>query len=199
MENTSPTTATYSSQPAPTKSKRPLIFVGIIILLGALIGGFFFFQQSQKPAPEETQVTPTEPVPTEKPQIDKSSVKIQVVNGTGTPGQASKVVDALKVADYSEDNIKTGNAEEFDTLTTTITARKGFEDVASDIKDILEKVFDKVDIDSSSLEDSSDFDIVIVTGGKKFEAITPTASTTKAPTSTITPTTAPTATPKLTP
>lgn len=182
------------------RSKKKAIIVFIVIVV-AIIGGILFLRQSKKTEQPEVTVTGTkEPTPTEKPKIDKSSVKAQVLNGTGTPGQAGIVVEALKKAGYNPDNIKTANAKDFNNTVTTITAKDGFDDVANDVKDALKTTFDKIEIDSTPLDKNSEFDIIVTTGGKKFEEATPTPSpTTEAPTITPTPTLTPTSSPTPTP
>ena len=125
-----------------------------------------------------------------------------MLNGTGTPGQAGTAVKALEESGYDPDNIKTANAEEFDNTVTTIAAREGFEDIASDINNSLKTVFDKIRIESTQLDADSEFDIIVTTGGKIFEEATPTASkdvtpspTTEATDTTPTPTLTSTPTP----
>lgn len=180
----------------PKKNNKTMLFVVIGILLAVLIGWFFMTQQPKKTDEVKNDVVVEEKTPTpttEKPKIDKSSVKIQVINGTGTPGQAGIVVKALEDAGYSADNIKTGNAEEFDNSTTSITARDNFEEIVSDIKEVLKSTFDKITVVSPNLDKDSEFDIVVVTGGKIFETVTPTVSVT------VTVTTTPTLTPTPTP
>lgn len=187
------------SNSVQTKSKKPVTALVVsLIVLAALIGGFFLMKQP-KQVEEKKDVVVEEkgPSPTEKPKIEKSTVKIQVVNGTGTPGQAGVVVKALEEAGYSTENIKTGNAEKFDNTTTSITARDNFEEIVNDIKATLGSTFDKITVVSPNLDADSEFDIVIVTGGKIFEETTPTASVTEEPT--LSPTTTPTSTPTPTP
>lgn len=171
------------------KKKFPLVIVAVIIII-FLLAGFFIFRPFQGGTQTEISPTPSEaPTPTEKPQIDKDKVRIQVLNGTGTPGQAGEAVDALTAAGYKEDLIKADNAEEYGSNPTTITAREGFEDVANDIKDVLKEKFSDVTIESAQLPEDSEFDIVIVTGGKEFEEPTNTpAPTSTSTTSTPTPT-----------
>ena len=135
------------------------------------------------------------PTPTEKPKIEKSSVKIQVINGTGTPGQAGLVVKALEEAGYATDNIKTGNADRFDNATMTIEGRVGFGDIVEDIEEALRSDFDKITVKTSSVDKDSEFDIVVVTGGKIFEAVIPTTSVSATSSATTTPTLTPTPTP----
>ncbi|MBI4009383.1 LytR C-terminal domain-containing protein [Candidatus Roizmanbacteria bacterium] len=198
------TTSSYSNPQGGSKNKKITIII-IVLIVAALAGGIFMLRQPEKKDEAKVDVAEKKkPTPTEKPKIDKKSVRIQVLNGTGTPGQASTAVEALKKAGYNADSIKTGNAEEFDTIVTTITARAGFADVANDIKGALDETFDEVKIDSSELEEKSEFDIVIVTGGKKFEEeetkTTPTLSpTTETVSPTPSPTTSVTATPTTSP
>ena len=184
-----PTAFQYSTQ-QPRKNKMlPTIVVGAV-LLAAIIGSYLIIKQPKKVEEEKTVVTETkEPSPTPLPKIDKKTVKIQVQNGTGTPGQAGVVVKALTDAGYAADNIKTGNAEKFDNSTTSITAKDSYDEIVTDIKDSLKSTFEKITVVSPNLGSTNEFDIVIVTGGKIYETATPTVS----PTSSVT--TTPTLTP----
>lgn len=198
------TTTQYSTQPGGAKKKNPVILIVVVIIAALLAGTVFLLQQQKKTDEPEVAVVEQEPTPTEQPEIDKKSVKIQVVNGTGTPGQAGIAVDALEEEGYDPDNIKTANAEEFDSTDTTITARDGFEDIASNIEGILKDTFDSIEIESTPLDKDSEFDIIIVTGGKKFESVTPTTKVSPNATATpsqtsITVTSSPTSSPTPTP
>jgi serine/threonine-protein kinase len=189
-----------NQQGVMSKKKNPAVIIIVVVLVAAVVGGIFMLRQPKKTNQTNVNVVEKkEPSPTEKPKIDKESVKIQVLNGTGTPGQAGITVEALKKAGYNSDNIKTGNAEKFDNSVVSITARTGFKDVASDIKDALKTTFDEIEISSSQLDKGSEFDIVVTTGGKIFEEVTPTASITNSPTETLTPSPTPTPTETLTP
>lgn len=192
---------TFNSFPAQPKKNKilPGIVVGTV-LLATIVGSYLIINKTKKPDEVKQVVTETkEPSPTPLPKIDKKTVKIQVQNGTGTPGQAGLVVKALTDAGYSTDNIKTGNAEKFDNSTTSITAKDNYEDIVTDIKDSLKSTFDKITVVSPNLDKESEFDVVIVTGGKVFEEATPTTSVTGSisPTSSVTttPTSSPTPTP----
>lgn len=201
MENLPPA---FPAQDASTTKKKPIWIVAVLVLILLLLGGFFLFRKSGKTSQSVVTVSPTqEPSPTEKPKIDKQSVKIQVLNGTGTPGQAGKVADVLKKEGFNIDNIKTDNAKDDNHAVTIIAAKAGFEDVANDIKTALGTLFDKVEIDSSPLSKDNEFDAVITTGGKKYETPTPKTTTTLSPTrgstNTPTPSTNPTSTPTSTP
>ena len=177
---------------------KPIIFILIVVVAAALLG-VYLSRPKNSEVKNEVPVEKKVPSPTEKPPVDKSTVKIQVLNGTGTPGQAGLAVKALEDAGYSADNIKSSNADAYDNTVTTITARADFGGTANDIKTTLKPTFDNVTIDSSTLSDSSDFDIIVVTGGKLFVTATPAPSPTGSETPTPSDTPAPTDTPTPTP
>jgi len=169
----------YSDQQRGSKKKKTGLMIGAGIIIAVLVGSIFVFRQPKWT--DQTKVSVVEkkgPSPTAKPKIDKKSVQIQVLNGTGTPGQAGIAVEVIEKVGYNPDNIKTDNAEEFNNTITTIDVKDGFDDVASDIKDALKTTFDEIKINSAYLDSDNEFDIIITTGGKKFEEATPTTSTT---------------------
>lgn len=174
----------------PKRNKNLPNIIAISVLIIGLIISFFVLSKPKKT--EESKLIPTitsEPSPTSFPKIDKKTVKIQVKNGTGTPGQAGLVVKALTDAGYAVENIKTDNADEFDNDTTSITTKEKFDEIVKDIKDSLKSTFDKITVGSPNLGSTSEFDVVIVTGGKIYETVTPTKSVeaTATPTLTSTP------------
>ncbi|MBI5127497.1 LytR C-terminal domain-containing protein [Candidatus Roizmanbacteria bacterium] len=195
MQNQEPA---FLNSPQKPKNKYPLlIFVAVVV---ALVGSWLILRQKKEPEKTKVVITKTvTPTQADKPKINKESIKIQVLNGTGTPGQANEAVELLKDAGYSAENIKSTNAEEFNHTSTSIQAKEGFEDVANNIKDALKETFDEIEIDSTNLDKDSEFDIVVTTGGKIFETPTPTASPTQSPTPTTQTTTTPTPTLTLTP
>ncbi len=192
---------TIPYQETPKKQNKTAIIIGIIILL---VGIFVTYQITSKSKisnqTEEKKVTITEtaPTPTEKPEIKKDTVTIQVLNGTGTPGQAGLVVKTLEKAGYNKDNIKTGNAEEYNNTVTTISSQEKYDEIVDDIKEALSDIFDEIKVKSAKLDSDNEFNIVIVTGGElepteKPATVTPTEEITITPT--ITPSTTPTPTP----
>ncbi|MEK7597195.1 MAG: LytR C-terminal domain-containing protein [Patescibacteria group bacterium] len=192
---------TTFSYPGQQKRKNilPTIVVSIV-LLAAIIASYLIINKPKKTeVKKDVVVEEKQPTPTEKPKIDKKTVKIQVQNGTGTPGQAGVVVKALVGAGYSTDNIKTENADKYDNLTTSITARDNYEEIVTDIKNLLKTTFEKITVVSPNLDKESEFDIVVVTGGKIFEAVTPATSVTSSVSPTPSVTTTPTTTPSPTP
>ena len=189
----------YQSQP-PKRNKMIPNIVAVVDLLVAIVGSYLIISKPQKTAAKKDVVVETKELsPTPLPTIDKETVKIQVQNGTGTPGQAGVVVKALVEAGYAADNIKTANAEKFDNSTTSITTRDNFEEIVADIESVLKSIFTKISVISPNLDKDSEYDIVIVTGGKIFEAATPTTSVTGSVSPTPSVTATPTPTPTLTP
>lgn len=185
----------YPEQPRKSNKMMPTIVVAVVLLI-AIIGSYLIINKTKKVEEKKDAVVETKEIsPSPLPKIDKKTVKIQVQNGTGTPGQAGLVVKALVDAGYATDNIKTGNADKFDNSTTSITAKDGYNEIVMDIKDSLKSTFDKIMVISPNLNKDSEFDIVVVTGGKIFEAVTPTTSVSATSSTTTTPTLTPTPTP----
>jgi len=188
-----PTAFQYPTQQSKKNKMLPMVVV-VAVLLTAIIASYLIINKPKKTEEKKEAVVVENkiPSPTPLPKIDKKTVKIQIQNGTGTPGQAGLVVKALEDAGYSSDNIKTGNADKFDNSITSITAKDNYEEIVTDIKDSLKSTFDKITVVSPNLDKDNEFDIVIVTGGKIYETATPTVG----PTSSVT--TTPTLTPTLT-
>ena len=192
-------TQDYSNQPAVTKkSKRPIIIVAAVLIIILAAGFFLLNKNTATPAPKVAGTTTEAPTPSPTPAlaVDKETVKIQILNGTGTPGQATKVAVSLKNAGYNLDNIKTGNTTD-NVTTSSIAAKAGFERIAADIKTTLSSDYPDIDVHTSPLDSGSDFDIVITTGGQKYVAPTPTPGDMNTPTpggTTDTPTPTPTTT-----
>ena len=187
-----PSAFQYPTQSPKKNNLTPMLVVGGVLLVAVVIS-FLIIRQPKKveEKKEPVVVENTSPSPTEVPKIDKKTVKIQVQNGTGTPGQAGLVVKALESAGFLADNIKTGNAETYDNKTTLITTKESFAQIIPDIEDSLKSTFDKFAVGSPNLGSTIEFDVVIVTGGKIFESPTSAPTSTSTPTLTVTPTPTP--------
>lgn len=157
------------------KDNTKLKWFVLISLAGiGILGGIFIFRQPQKIEAKKITTVPIKykqlsNTPTVKPIKAKKNVTIQILNGTGIPGQAAVIAKVLEVAGYSLDNIKSGNAKTIGGTVTTITSSADFEEIVSNIKDVLKPVFPDIAngiLDSNPNEDSG-FDIVIVTGSTK--------------------------------
>lgn len=137
----------------------PLAFV-----LGVLVGGMsMYLFRSQKPV-EVAPVVAATPAPTPTPEVllKRSDLKIQVLNGSGVTGAASKAKDYLEGLGYVD--VATGNAD--DKIDTTQVAlkleKKAYFDLVK--KDLDSKY--TVDNQPQTLSVSSDYDVVITLGTK---------------------------------
>lgn len=161
--------ATTSRLEMPQKSNSSNSFPKIILLIPLFLLIITFFvifgskiksdNQSISPA---VSITPTAiPSPTPTP-INVASLKIKVLNGTGTAGQASEVVKLLETKKFTV--ASTGNAANYDFTQTLVEVKKTVSQEAISLltqalgNDFSPKISDK------SLSDSSDFDIIITTG-----------------------------------
>lgn len=112
--------------------------------------------QTNKPTATPKPVTPT---PT--PSFKKETLKIKVLNGSGTAGKATEVRDLLKNKSYQE--IVTGNADNYDFTQTVIQVKKSLADagkaVANDLKDSVSSP--KID---ATLSEKDTSDVIITIG-----------------------------------
>ena len=177
------TTALVQSATAITTKKMPwkgiilfaisfiITFIGLYFLsktninwnikglkLPALSMPSLFSKNTPTPVPSPT---PEAPTPTTAPAIDRTTVRIKVLNGSGIPGKASDVKEFLNTKGYEE--ILTGNADAFDYETTVVQIKKEnnselqkliSQDIASQVP---KPTFEALDEDEAS-------DIVIVVG-----------------------------------
>lgn len=139
-----------SPQEKPKTSSRILFIILAVILIGLAIFGatrFFGTQQEKEeiaPTPTPTQevlptdtptpeASPTDEVtktPTPKPTsnpvdkgtgLDRSKLTIQILNGSGVAGAASKIAELLRGLGYKISS--TGNADSFDYIDTSIQVK----------------------------------------------------------------------------
>lgn len=164
---------------APAMPKLPLklaaIFIGsfllafgILFLLSRMNLGTMklampailskFAKASPTPSPSPTPVAPT---PTKAPEVDRSKVRVKILNGSGISGKASVVKTALNKKGYEE--ILTGNADSFDYDVTEIQIKK---DKTAQLKSVIEKdLSENVDKPKfTELNEDEAADIVIIVG-----------------------------------
>lgn len=157
------------------KEKSPVFWILIpgIFILGAILGGVYFYQNGVntikvEPTPTPAAVAITTPTPSSSPSatIDVSKFDVAVFNGSGIAGEAGKVKDLLTTAGFNV--VSTGNAATYDYTKTIIKAKSTVgASVIQKIKDALSKVY--VLGDSQTLSSSSTTDIQIVVGSSKAE------------------------------
>jgi hypothetical protein len=165
-----------------TKEKLPFWVMFLAFLIGlslgaGLIGGIFYYKSHvdnvnlslSKSNP--TAVPTTAPTTGDQPSASSSAspkskqdlakISVQVLNGSGISGEASKVETLLKSTGFT--NIKTGNATKYDYQETEISLKKGV-DVT-----LLDTVTESLSTYSTkeSATPSATYDIQIIVGAKK--------------------------------
>lgn len=130
--------------------------------------GAYLNQNNREAVTNSPLVNPTPLVPTAVPTpvIDKKTINIKVLNGTGTKGFAGDVKEILQKKGYSE--ILTGNADTFDNEKTTVQVKDdkkvSLQLVLADLKDRV--TIDKENITTLSKDESADIILVV---GKDFQ------------------------------
>lgn len=120
------------------------------------------FVAKAKPTPMPT-VAPS-PTPSPTPEIKKDTLKVKILNGSGTPGKAGEVKTVMKELEYND--IVTDNAETFDYEVTEVAVKKGSEHLGTLVKSELLEYVKEVKI--TTLDEKENADIV-VTVGKDFK------------------------------
>lgn len=155
----------------PPKSSKKLFWILIVVftLLGILAGGVGIYLQNRSggesgttlptPSPE---VSP-EPSPTPLVELDRSDITVQVLNGSGVSGAASKAKDYLEDLGYSVSNI--GNADSSDFESTQISLKADAEKYESLLRSDLEEEY-TVSSNVEALDEDSDYDVVITLGSE---------------------------------
>ncbi len=174
--------------------KRNWKWLVILILFLVVIGGvtFFVFKSSKSSsdlgdtsspvATSELTVNSPVPSPTATP-ADKTSFKVQVLNGTGISGEASLLVGKLKEWGYT--NTTSGNATDQSATTTIVTFSSSVpQSVVDDLTAKLKGYYKSVTASTQTLSDS---DIRVVTGLREGQTTQPAATATPSPSPTATP------------
>ena len=170
----------HETEPTPVmpeikRSDSPnplLIIIPGIFLLGALLGGIYFYQKgmsgvSIEPTPTPDYSNTITPSPTSTPEttkLDLTKYPINVMNGSGTPGQAGTVKDLLTGAGFKVS--KAGNASSYDYTKTVIKVKA---DVPAEFVTKLSEALSKNYIldTNQSLATSSADSVQVIVGSTK--------------------------------
>jgi hypothetical protein len=104
------------------------------------------------------------PSPTPTPEIKKDSLKVKILNGSGTPGKAGDVKTVMKEKGYQD--IVTGNADTFDFEITEIAVKKGNEYLGSMVKTELADYAKNAKVTVLPEKEQAD---IVVTVGKDYK------------------------------
>lgn len=151
-----------------------LIFITALLVGGAAVGGFFYYSQIKTKEPpknvkSETPVqaptaAPTEPVASESAQkTDAATLSVQILNGSGTAGEAARVRDELQKAGFEKFSL--GNADSYDYTDTEVQVKEGLPGTV--FESIQKSLSAYTVVEESALPTSSSYDVVINVGKKK--------------------------------
>lgn len=146
--------------------KEILLFVVIFLVT---FGLFYFIANSRGgegfsffggPTPTPT-AEPTAPPPSPTPTIEvkREEVKVQVLNGTGIPGQAGSTKTLLTDKGYK--NVITGNASKYDYTQSEVQIKKGKEYLQNTVLADIKTLIDSPKVTELSETDVEDVVIII--------------------------------------
>lgn len=155
----------------PSSSINPLfILIPGVLLLGALLGGVYFYQKGVNlkleisPSPKSTVTATLSPSASPLATLDLTKFPINVQNGSGVVGGAGSAKDLLTKAGFEVS--KTGNADNYDYTDTIIkiTASVSAEFVAK-LTTTLSGMYSVGK--AQTLPDTSKDEVVVIIGSSK--------------------------------
>lgn len=171
-----PVTQTPPEPPTKKRSRMKITILVILIttvLVALLAGGVYVYMNGISRLPEETPESTPTVVPTPTPEaspeaspgaeVDLTSYKLSILNGSGKIGEAGRVEKLLENAGFEVTN--TANAKTFDYLETLVEVK---EDVPQSVVDLIKETLSgsyKIEI-GDTLEVDSTYDIVVTVGSE---------------------------------
>lgn len=153
------------------KSSKQSIFIWAVVMIVAAItvgGGLLLFSnKSGIPSisliskPTSTPIPTAEPTQAPKPALNREDVSIEVLNGGGVVGAASKMKTFLEEKGYTVDNV--GNTDEYNYDLTEILVKENNDSLFKLLESDLEEEYNLA-TSASILDEDSDFDAQIIVG-----------------------------------
>lgn len=150
------------------------IIIPTALLIGALVGGLItYFSGLSKLNSQNSVSTPiasatpevkSTATPTPKSEIDRSTLKLQVLNGSGVSGLAGKAKTYLEGLGYKD--VVVGNASVSNLTETTVSVKDSKKELLEAVVADLSKNY-KVATKTDILPTSSKYDFVITLGSKQ--------------------------------
>jgi hypothetical protein len=164
-----------ATTPNKPKTVSPLwLIIPVVILIVAFVGGIYVYQTGIKVSQPEEEITTEEETaePTSSPEASPSATPnlsaftIDVQNGSGIAGEATKVKNLLEKAGFKVGT--TGNADNYNYENTVIKAQETVnQDFLTALSGALEKTYQ---LDSNqALPATSSSEIVVIVGKTKAE------------------------------
>lgn len=156
---------------AKTNMRKQYVLLGmsLLFLAGAILYLLFWTElvsnpwrqktPSVEPLPLAKPITPSQPTPTIT-IYDKSSVKIQILNGSGIEGQAGELSSILQKSGYKD--IQTGNTPVTERGSTLIYSALLPADALKEMVTLLENDLSKIETQATG--ETQEFDVIITTG-----------------------------------
>lgn len=168
IEDFAPPGSQIKNSPSPL-----LILVPGVLLLGALLGGIYFYQKNinsvSVPTPTPIATTTSTIIPSASPSAKLILTKypINVQNGSGIPGVAGDAKSLLTKAGFSVSG--TGNADNYDYTDTVIKVKSDVPaEFISKLVTTLSGIY-KVSTKTESLPDTSKDEVVVIVGSSKSQ------------------------------
>ena len=153
--------------------RSPIVVWAIVLVVASLVAGGIILAVSGKAGNilSSIMATPT-PTPTSSPtptptpdvsQLDRSTLSVQVLNGSGVVGAAGKMKDVLEEKGYTVEN--TGNAETYDYETTQIFVKRESEAFLALLTEDLQESY-ALGTSEATLEKDVPYDVRIIVGNE---------------------------------
>jgi hypothetical protein len=172
--------AAEEPQPEPEIPQKPAnrisplwLIIPVIILIAAFVGGIYVYQTGVKVStPEEEAITEETSAPEASPEAipsatpNLSAYMIDIQNGSGIAGEATKVKTLLEKAGFKVGT--TGNAKTYDYEKTIIQTQDTVgKDFLTALTGTLGKTYELGD--NETLPATSSSDVVVIVGQTKAE------------------------------